>query len=43
MPPLAELSRKPEHLTADEHFAPWFAEVAARLINDCDFVVAGER
>lgn len=43
MPPLSELSRKPTHLTADEHFAPWFAEVAVRLLNACDFVVAGER
>lgn len=43
MPPLSELGRRPAHLTAGGHFAPWFAAVAARLLNGCDFVVAGER
>ena len=43
MPPLAELGRKPAHVTADEHFAPWFAEIAGRLMNECDFVVGGGR
>ena len=42
-PPLTELGRRPAHLTADGHFAPWFAAVAARLLNGCDFVVAGAR
>jgi hypothetical protein len=43
MPPLSELSRRPAHVTADEHFAPWFAEIATRLLNDADFVVGGKR
>ena len=43
MPPLTELGRRPEHVTADEHFAPWFAEIAARLLNGLDFVVNGDR
>ena len=43
MPPLTELGHRPAHVTADEHFAPWFAEVAARLLNATDFVVAGRR
>ncbi|QJW97555.1 hypothetical protein [Frigoriglobus tundricola] len=43
MPPLSELGRRPAHATADEHFAPWFAAVANRLLNATDFVVAGDR
>lgn len=43
MPPLSDLGRRPAHVTADEHFAPWFAEVANRLLNGTDFVVAGDR
>jgi hypothetical protein len=43
MPPLSELARRPAHVVADEHFAPWFAEIASRLLNTCDFVVAGNR
>jgi hypothetical protein len=43
MPSLSELGRKPKHVTADEHFAPWFAEIANRLLNATDFVVAGGR
>jgi hypothetical protein len=43
MPPLSELSQKPKTVTADEHFAPWFAEIARRLLNEADFVVAGQR
>ena len=43
MPSLSELSRKPAHVSADEQFAPWFAEIAARLLNQADFVVAGNR
>ena len=42
MAPLPELSRKPKHVTADEHFTPWFAEIASRLMNTADFVVAGK-
>lgn len=40
---LSELGRKPAHIVTDEHHAPWFAEIAANLMNRCDFVVAGER
>ncbi|VTR92232.1 Uncharacterized protein OS=Cystobacter violaceus Cb vi76 GN=Q664_03580 PE=4 SV=1 [Gemmata massiliana] len=43
MPSLAELGHKPAHVTADEHFAPWFAEIVGRLMNNCDFIVAGGR
>jgi hypothetical protein len=43
MPPLSELSQKPKTVTADEHFAPWFALIAQRLLNEADFVVAGQR
>ncbi len=43
MPPISELGRKPAHATADEHFASWFAEIAARLLNATHFVVAGDR
>jgi hypothetical protein len=43
MPPLSELSRKPKHVTADEHFTPWFVDIASRLLNTTDFVVAGKR
>lgn len=43
MPTLSELSQKPQTVTADEHFAPWFAEIARRLLNESDFVVAGQR
>lgn len=43
MPPLTELGHRPAHVTADEHFGPWFAEIAARLLNATDFVVAGRR
>jgi hypothetical protein len=43
MPTLAEMSRKPAHVTADEHHAPWFGELVTRLMNECDLVVAGAR
>lgn len=43
MPPLSELSQKPKTATAEEHFAPWFAQIAHRLLNEADFVVAGQR
>ena len=43
MPPISELGRRPAHGTADEHYAPWFAEIANRLLNATDFVVAGDR
>ena len=33
MPPLTELGHRPAHVTADEHFAPWFAEIAARYAD----------
>lgn len=40
---LSELGRKPAHVVTDEHHAPWFAGIAANLMNRCDFAVAGER
>jgi hypothetical protein len=40
---LAEFGRKPMHVVADEHHGPWFAELAARLVNACDFIVSGQR
>ncbi|MDY3557273.1 hypothetical protein R5W24_006461 [Gemmata sp. JC717] len=43
MSPLTYLGRKPGHVVSDEHHARWFADVAARLLNQCDFVVAGAR
>lgn len=43
MPPLSELSAKPATVTAEEHFGPWFAALAHRLMNEADFVVAGKR
>jgi hypothetical protein len=43
MPTLADLSRRPAAVTADAQFQPWFAAVAARLLNGCDFLVAGRR
>lgn len=42
MPPMNEIGRKPEHVTADEHYAPWFNELANRLLNETDFIVAGK-
>jgi hypothetical protein len=43
MPTLAELSRRPANVVADADFQPWFAQIAARLLNGCDFLVAGRR
>src|SRR5829696_6100195 len=43
MPPINEIGRKPKHVTADEHYAPWFNELANRLLNETDFIVAGKR
>lgn len=43
MPPLSELSRRPSRVRVDEHFSPWFAEIASTLLNNCDFVVDGTR
>lgn len=41
MSELAGLGARPAHVTADEHFGPWFAAVAGRLLNGCDLLVAG--
>jgi hypothetical protein len=43
MHPLSELGRRPAHVTADEHYAAWFGALAARLMNECDLVIAGTR
>ena len=41
MPSLEELGARPTHVTADEHFAPWFAELVGRLLNRTDLLVGG--
>ena len=41
MSSLAGLGAKPPHVTADEHLAPWFAELADRFLNRTDFLVNG--
>lgn len=42
MPTLRELSTRPARVTADGHFGPWFAGLAAFLLNRTDFLIAGE-
>jgi hypothetical protein len=42
MPPLPELNRKPPDVAEDHQFGPWFAAVAARLLNSTDLLVNGE-
>lgn len=42
MPSLADLSRKPDSATSDEHFGSWFAALAAKLLNEVDLLIAGE-
>lgn len=37
------LGGKPPHVDAEAKFLPWFSDVMHRLLNLCDFVVAGER
>jgi hypothetical protein len=41
MSSLATLGAKPPHVTADEHFGPWIAELVGKLLNNTDFVVNG--
>jgi hypothetical protein len=41
MSALADLGRKPAHVTADERHAAWFAALVDRLMNACDLVIAG--
>ncbi len=38
----AALGARPPGVTADEHFGPWFAALAARLLNGTDFLVSGQ-
>src|SRR5262245_34044372 len=38
MSSLAGLGAKPPRVTADEHFADWFAALASRLLNATDFL-----
>lgn len=38
----SRLAGRPPAVTGDDQFAGWFARVADRLLNRCDFVVAGE-
>ena len=42
MSSLAALGAKPPHVTADEHFGPWLAELVGKLLNNVDFVVGGK-
>ena len=42
MSSIADLATKPPHVTADSDFGPWFATLADQLLNDVDFLVAGE-
>ena len=37
------LGGRPPHVKTEAHFLPWFDDVMHRLLNLCDFVVAGER
>lgn len=41
MSALAGLADKPAPVTDDPHFGPWFAAVAARLLNATDLLIAG--
>jgi hypothetical protein len=41
--PLSDLSRKPAHVTAEEHYAAWFGTLADKLMNACDLIIAGSR
>ncbi len=43
MPSLVELNRRPAGLVADTGFQPWFAAIATRLLNGCDFLAAGQQ
>jgi hypothetical protein len=38
---LSEWGRKPPHVRAGPDFGPWFAALAARLLNGTDLLVAG--
>jgi hypothetical protein len=42
MSSLSELNRKPPEVIADHQFGPWFASLAARLLNGTDLLVVGE-
>jgi len=41
MSSLEEIGARPAHVTAEEHFAPWFAELVGQLLNRTDLVVGG--
>src|SRR5262249_12621983 len=41
MPSLEGIGARPAHVTAEEHFAPWFAELVGRLLNSTDLLVGG--
>lgn len=42
MSALAGLAARPADVAADPHFGPWFADLAARLLNGTDLLVAGQ-
>jgi hypothetical protein len=37
----ATLGFKPSHITAEQHFAPWFSEIIGRLLNATNFLLNG--
>ena len=39
--PIPEWNRKPPAVTADAQFGPWFADLAVRLLNTTDLIIAG--
>src|SRR4051812_46307933 len=42
MNPIAEWGRKPASVTSLDQFTGWFATLVGRLLNEADFVVAGQ-
>lgn len=42
MIPLEHLSVRPPGVVDAEHFVTWFGRIAGRLLNGCDFLVAGD-
>src|SRR5262249_49867264 len=42
MSSLEGIGTRPAHVTAEEHFAPWFAELVGQLLNRTDLLVGGE-
>jgi hypothetical protein len=36
------IAARPAHVTAEEHFQPWFIDLAGKLLNNVDLVINGE-